>query len=361
MINAPRSEGRQFVVAGFARLSCRVYRHGAGGDDGAGVQPLLHLHDRNAGLGVARPDRVLYRRRATPARQQRGMDVQAAVFRRAPAYRAAGPDHRPRQWQRRRCARQRYARAFVALEGFRREDGDAAPVGRGHPARAKRCTFWPRPWAAAAVCRHRRDLWRGLFSASSTGTAKSVPMEGDLSGVAALRPAVFHLPILRTIMSRLSLRRKSGEQHAVEVVDFMLHAMGEQLSAVSVSCGWPFVIEMMTSFAGWTTSPQWLGIDRQLQPSSVRPPDDFRISHHDYGTTCSGIRSDPGDARTPFSRHAATTCPIRSITSTVQQPGPDWRRLTTCGRTWWPHFLSIQVTYRRLCHGGIRLQHGSGF
>jgi hypothetical protein len=44
----------------------------------AGVQPGVHLHDRDAGLGVAREDGALDRRGATPARQQRSVHVEAA-------------------------------------------------------------------------------------------------------------------------------------------------------------------------------------------------------------------------------------------------------------------------------------------
>ena len=44
----------------------------------ARVQPRFHLHDADAGLGVASLDGPLDRGSAAPARQQRGMDVQAA-------------------------------------------------------------------------------------------------------------------------------------------------------------------------------------------------------------------------------------------------------------------------------------------
>ena len=48
----------------------------------AGVEPLVHLHHRDAGLGVARHDRAVDRRGAAPARQQRGVQVEAAERRR---------------------------------------------------------------------------------------------------------------------------------------------------------------------------------------------------------------------------------------------------------------------------------------
>ena len=47
----------------------------------AGVETFLHLHQAHAGVGVAGLDRTLDRRRAAPARQHRGVDVPAAVFR----------------------------------------------------------------------------------------------------------------------------------------------------------------------------------------------------------------------------------------------------------------------------------------
>jgi hypothetical protein len=46
--------------------------------DRPGVEALLHLHDRHAGLAIAGQHRALDRRRAAPARQQRGVDVDAA-------------------------------------------------------------------------------------------------------------------------------------------------------------------------------------------------------------------------------------------------------------------------------------------
>ena len=63
----------------------------------AGIETLVHLHDGDAGLGVAGQDGALDRRRAAPARQQRGMDVEAAEPRRGQDRRrqdqAVGDDH----------------------------------------------------------------------------------------------------------------------------------------------------------------------------------------------------------------------------------------------------------------------------
>jgi hypothetical protein len=46
---------------------------------GTGVEAGIHLHNAHAGFGVARFDGALYRGGTAPARQQRGVDVEAAV------------------------------------------------------------------------------------------------------------------------------------------------------------------------------------------------------------------------------------------------------------------------------------------
>ncbi len=58
---------------------------------GPRVQFLLYFHEGDAGFRVAGHHRALHRRRAAPARQQRGMDVEAAQ--------AGRLDHRLRQDQ----------------------------------------------------------------------------------------------------------------------------------------------------------------------------------------------------------------------------------------------------------------------
>ena len=65
--------------------------------DGAGVEPLVHPHRRHPGPRVAGGDGGLDRRGAAPARQQRGVEVDAAVARqveqRAREDLAEGDDH----------------------------------------------------------------------------------------------------------------------------------------------------------------------------------------------------------------------------------------------------------------------------
>ena len=75
------------------RRSCRPRPMGVAcaQEHRAGVEPRLHLHDADAGLGVARQDRAVDRRGPAPARQERGVDVEAAVARRV--------EHRLRQDQ----------------------------------------------------------------------------------------------------------------------------------------------------------------------------------------------------------------------------------------------------------------------
>ena len=58
-------------------------RHPPGEQHGAGIQPLFHLHDGDAGLGIPGQEGSLDRPGTAPSRQQRGMDVEAAPPRRS--------------------------------------------------------------------------------------------------------------------------------------------------------------------------------------------------------------------------------------------------------------------------------------
>jgi len=49
-------------------------RRALGQQHGAGVEPFVHAHGGDAGLGVARQDRAMDGRRPAPTRQQRAMD-----------------------------------------------------------------------------------------------------------------------------------------------------------------------------------------------------------------------------------------------------------------------------------------------
>ena len=74
------AEPRQPVLQLAGRL-VRRRSHRAHGSDRPGVEPLLQPHERHAGLRVAGQHGRLDRRRAAPARQQRGVNVDAAAAR----------------------------------------------------------------------------------------------------------------------------------------------------------------------------------------------------------------------------------------------------------------------------------------
>ena len=59
-----------------------VYRDGAPQQHRPGVEALVHEHDADAGFGVPRHDGARDGRRPAPARQQRGVEVEAAAARR---------------------------------------------------------------------------------------------------------------------------------------------------------------------------------------------------------------------------------------------------------------------------------------
>ena len=75
-----RAQRRQLVVQ-FACGALRADRHGRLEQHVAGIEPLIHLHDRDAGHRIAGKDGALDRRGAAPSWQQRGMDVEAAQSR----------------------------------------------------------------------------------------------------------------------------------------------------------------------------------------------------------------------------------------------------------------------------------------
>ena len=79
--NQPGTQGAQRVVQ-FGRGDARAHRYRRAQQHRPSIQPLLHAHDGDAAFGVARQHGGVDRRRAPPARQQRGMDVPAAQARR---------------------------------------------------------------------------------------------------------------------------------------------------------------------------------------------------------------------------------------------------------------------------------------
>ena len=78
--NRRRTELHQRIVY-FIRRIGRLDGVTVFADHIAGIQTNVHLHDAHARLGIARFNRALNRRCAAPTGQQRGVDVEAAVFR----------------------------------------------------------------------------------------------------------------------------------------------------------------------------------------------------------------------------------------------------------------------------------------
>ena len=70
----------QFVVQGLS-VVIGENRAGMAADNGTGVEPGVHLHDADAGFAIARFNSALDGCGTAPARQQRGVDVEAAVAR----------------------------------------------------------------------------------------------------------------------------------------------------------------------------------------------------------------------------------------------------------------------------------------
>ena len=112
-----------------------------------GIEPFVHAHHANARLLIAGHDGALDRRRAAPARQERGMEVEAAergkLEDRFRQYQAIGDDDRDIG----RMAEKTLRRLFVA-KGLRRQHLDAEPLRRELDGR--------RPFRHATAGRTRR-------------------------------------------------------------------------------------------------------------------------------------------------------------------------------------------------------------
>jgi hypothetical protein len=117
----------------------------------AGVQPSVHLHDGDAGLSVARLDGAVDRRGPAPARQQRGVDVQAALAGARPAPTAAGSAHRRPPPSHRRQRQQMAARHWLRPAGTCRPAAGCAAgrrqcrCSRANCLTGEACNFMPRP------------------------------------------------------------------------------------------------------------------------------------------------------------------------------------------------------------------------
>ena len=130
----------------------------------AGVELLHHAHDRDAGLGVAGDHRAMDRRRAAPARQDRGVHVDHAEPRnrqqRVGQEPAVGGDD-----------------AEVRLQG--RSSGAGTPRRGAAPAAAPGCRARPRlPSSASARCDGPRPFGRSGCDTSDdhvVARARSAP------------------------------------------------------------------------------------------------------------------------------------------------------------------------------------------
>ena len=111
--------------------SLAVDRRRHGREHRPGVEPALHLHDRDSRHPIAGEDRALDRRGAAPARQQRGMDVEAAIARRLAGSARAGSARRPRPRRRRgsRAAKPACSSSLLSDKGVR----TAIPARLGAP------------------------------------------------------------------------------------------------------------------------------------------------------------------------------------------------------------------------------------
>ena len=78
--NEARTERGQLVVKRCRRI-VRVDRDACGAQHGTRIESRIHLHERDTRLRIARFQRPMDRRGAAPARQQRSMDIDAAVAR----------------------------------------------------------------------------------------------------------------------------------------------------------------------------------------------------------------------------------------------------------------------------------------
>ena len=126
----------------------------------AGIEARIHLHDRDAGFAVSGEERALDRRRAAPARQQRGVDVERAVRRGVEQRAAAGSVHRRRRPARPAARRARARSASSRFQSRRLEDGEAARVARALDRTRRRLAGRARPAGRAGSGPARRRALR---------------------------------------------------------------------------------------------------------------------------------------------------------------------------------------------------------
>ena len=174
----PRAEPRQ-LHRQLARI-LGTHKRAADVAHRPGIQSALHLHDRDARFRISREDRALESRRAAPARQQRGVDVQAAMTRasehRLGQQQSIGRDHcgiEPKRRERRLLVRaaQRGGAAYGQAKQPRAQLDRRRAIGLAAPRRPRRLRVDAgdlvpgRPPARRALaprnraCRGRQGAW----------------------------------------------------------------------------------------------------------------------------------------------------------------------------------------------------------
>ena len=101
-------------------------RDALGHCDIAGIEADIHLHHHDTGLGIASHHGSVDRRGATPARQQRGMQIEAAEFwgieNGLRQDHAVGDDHGSIG-----VVRAKLRKRILRLQRLRRQDGNLEP------------------------------------------------------------------------------------------------------------------------------------------------------------------------------------------------------------------------------------------
>ena len=138
-----------------ARIFARAYGDALQERDGAGVEPRLHAHDTDARLFIARENGALNGRGAPPARQERGVNVEAAelwrIENRARKNEAIGHDHSGIKPERRELRLH-----LGGFQAFRRADREACLARKALDRRGLR--FLPASGRTRRLGIDRRDL-----------------------------------------------------------------------------------------------------------------------------------------------------------------------------------------------------------
>ncbi len=227
------AEPRQLIVqiAGRRIVADRhALRHG----DRAGVETFLHLHHHHPGLVVAGHDGAMDRRRAAPARQERGMKIEAAEREGFQNHlrqnQAIGDDDcRVGIMIAQRCC------GVVAAQCLRCEDGKSQPLGFASDGTR------PRRHSAPGRLRHAGIDRYDLMAAAVGNLDKRRHGEiGRAHEHQAERQSRLHLlgcfgEFFDDAVA-FELGNMVDEKHAVGVIDLMLQAGREQAFGLDLVC-----------------------------------------------------------------------------------------------------------------------------